>query len=62
MGFLDLTKIFRKYKEKWVAYGANDTIIASDVKLDKVYKKAEKKGYKNPFVAKIPDPDTNYLL
>jgi len=62
MSFSDLTKFFRRYKEKWVAYGDDDKIIASDVNLDRVYKKAEKKGYKNPFVAKIPDPNVNYLL
>lgn len=62
MKFANLTSLFKRYQERWVAFDSEDKIIASDSKLDRLYKKAEKKGHRNPFVSKIPDPKFDYLL
>ncbi len=59
---IDRTKIFRKYQNQWVAFAGNDKVISSGITLQEVLTKAGKKGFKDPFVTKIPDQKYDYIL
>lgn len=56
MPALDMTKVYRDYKGKWVALeGPNSNkVVASARTLEEVLKKAQKKGYDLPLVTQIP--------
>ena len=56
MKALDMTKVYRDYKGKWVALeGANSNkVVASAKTLDEVLKKAKRKGFDLPLVTQIP--------
>ena len=49
----------KKYSGKYVALKSftDDTVISSGDRIQEVYKKAEKKGYKNPVIAHVPKKD-----
>ena len=52
---IDWTKIYEKYKGKWVALQMDEkTVIASADTPAEVLKKAEKKGYKSPIPHRVP--------
>ena len=58
----DLTEIFRKYENKWVALDDNYTVIAEANSLEDVLKIAHQKGFTEPATAFIPDFNTEYVL
>lgn len=56
MKALDMKKVYRDYKGKWVALeGPNSNkVVASGKDLKKVVEEAKKKGIEIPVVAQIP--------
>ena len=62
MNYLDMTEIFRKHENKWVALTDDNKVIAAAKTLNAVLKKARQKGYENPLTAKIPDSRFEYVL
>jgi orotate phosphoribosyltransferase-like protein len=62
MKFLDRTELFTKYQNKWVSLTDDNKVICSGSTLEEVLKKAEKKGFKNPITAKIPDLKFEFIL
>lgn len=57
MKALDMTKVYRDYKGKWVAlksFTSNPEVVASGKILKETLEKAEKKGFKHPVVTQIP--------
>ncbi len=55
MSAIDMTKIYRRYKGKWVALTPDHkTVITSGSTAKQVYDQAHKKGFKEPILAKIP--------
>jgi hypothetical protein len=52
---LDFTKIFKKYKGKWVALTENEKKVVSFGRSAKeTLKKAKEKGLENPVLFKVP--------
>ena len=62
MNYLDMTEIFRKHENKWVALTDDNKVIAAAKTLSAVLRKARQKGYENPLTAKIPDSRFEYVL
>lgn len=62
MEFNDVTKLFTDYGNKWVALTDDKKVIASADTLDQVIVIARKKGHESPLTARIPDPNTEYVL
>ena len=60
--FTDLTKLFTEYGNKWVALTDDKQVIASANTLNQVLVIAHKKDYDNPLTARLPDPNTEYVL
>ena len=58
----DLTTIFKKYRNLWVAFTDDDKVICSGRTLDAVMLKARKKGYEEPVTMKIPDSRFEFVL
>jgi len=58
----DLTKIFRKYQNKWVALTDDDKVISYGSNPEEVLRKSEKKGYSDPVITKIPDTRYSYIF
>lgn len=57
MPAIDMTKIYRYYRGRWVAlksFESNPEVVASGKTLKEIREKAEKKGYKHPVVMQIP--------
>lgn len=56
MAAIDMTKVYRDYKGKWVALAGPESnkVVASGKDLKKVVEEAQKKGIKVPVVAQIP--------
>ena len=56
MKALDMTKVYRDYKGKWVALeGPNSNkVVASGKTLEEVLTKAKRKGFNLPMVTQIP--------
>lgn len=55
MKALDFTKIVQKYKGKWVSLtGDEKKVISSGKSAKGTLEKAQKKGYKNPILFKVP--------
>lgn len=55
MKALDWTKIYKKYKGKWVALKDDEqTVVASGETLKEVMQKSQKKGIGHPMVTQIP--------
>jgi len=57
---VNLTSLFKKYVNKWVAFDDNGKVIAYGNSLNAALHKANKLGYEEPTVMKIPD--TRYSL
>ena len=56
MKAIDMTKIYRKYKGKWVALTPDrKTVVASGQTLKKILEDAKKKGLEHPIVMQIPE-------
>lgn len=53
---LDMTKVYKEFKGKWVALEGPDSnnVVASGKNLKKVVEEAQKKGISIPVVAQIP--------
>lgn len=52
---IDWTQIYKKYKGLWIALKDDEvTVISSGKSLNEAYKKAEKKGFKNPIFFQVP--------
>ncbi len=49
----------KKYSGQYVALKSfeDDTVISSGGRIQEVYEKAAKKGYKNPVIAHVPKKD-----
>jgi len=56
MAVIDMTKVYRDYKGKWVALEGptSNKVVASGKKLAKVMEEAEKKGFKVPMMMQVP--------
>lgn len=59
---VDLTRLYRKYKNKWVALTDDNRVITYGEDPENVLKQAEKKGYKDPVITRIPDPNCSYVF
>lgn len=52
---IDWTKIYKKYKGLWVALKNDEQTVISSGKTAKIaWENAQKKGYKNPILTKMP--------
>lgn len=56
MKAIDMTKIYRDYKGKWVALKGptSTTVVASGKTLHEALVKAQRKGVKMPLMTQIP--------
>lgn len=57
MNTIDMSKIYRYYRGRWVAlksFTSNPKVLASGKTLKEVLEKAGKKGFKHPVVTQIP--------
>lgn len=55
MPAIDWTKIYKKYKGKWVALRSDEkTVIASGRGAKEAWRKAQEKGFEKPILAKMP--------
>ena len=56
MKAIDMTKIYRDYKGKWVALKGptSTTVVASGKTLHEALVKAQKKGVKMPMMVDVP--------
>ncbi|MEX2013551.1 MAG: DUF5678 domain-containing protein [Parcubacteria group bacterium] len=53
---IDWSKIYSKYKGLWVALKDDyKTVIASGKTAEDVLRLAEKKGFSDPFLTKVPE-------
>jgi len=57
---IDLSSLFKKYKNKWVAFNSKGKVVSCGNSLKVALKKAHKLGFEDPTVMKIPD--THYSL
>lgn len=52
---IDWTKIYEKYKGLWVGLKDDEkTVVASGKTVKEVMDRAQKKGYKNPILFRVP--------
>ena len=58
----DLTEIFKKHENKWVALDDGYKVIAEADSLEDVLKLAHQKGFNEPATAFIPYFHTEYVL
>jgi Family of unknown function (DUF5678) len=58
----DLTEIFKKHENSWVALDDNFKVIAEAGSLEEVLKIAHQKGFDEPTTAFIPDFQAEYFL
>jgi len=57
---VNLSNLFKKYVNKWVAFDDNGKVIAYGNSLKVALSKAQKQGHTEPTVMRIPD--TRYSL
>lgn len=62
MEAINLTKIFKKYKNKWIALTEDNDVISAGKTLDSVIEKAKRKGIDNPITMRVPDPKCEFVL
>jgi hypothetical protein len=62
MQVIDLTEIFQKYQNKWVALTDEDKVICAGETLDEVMEMAKRRGYDEPVTMKIPNPRFELVL
>ena len=59
---IDWTKIWQKYKGLWIALREDEkTVISSGETAREVWEKAQKKGYKNPILFRVPEKLITYV-
>ncbi len=58
----DVTKIFKKYQNKWIALTDNDRVICVGRTLDEIMQKAKKRGYSEPVTMKVPDSRFEFVM
>ena len=58
----DLTELFKKHENKWVAIDSNYKVIAEANSLEDVLKIARQKGFDDLATAFIPDFKTEYVF
>ena len=52
---IDWTKIFQKYKGKWVALKDDEkTVVASGSTAKEAWERAQSKGFKKPILTRMP--------
>ena len=59
---VDLTVLFKKYVNKWVAFDGAGKVIAYGNTLKTALNKAYKRGYPEPTVMRIPDTHFSLAL
>ena len=59
---IDWTNLFKKYKGMWVALQNDEiTVITSGATAKEVLSDAQKKGFENPILTKMPITLTTYV-
>lgn len=59
---IDLSKIIKKYRNKWVALTSdNRELVASGSSLNHVLNLSNKKGVKDPSIFKVPNVDNLFI-
>lgn len=59
---IDLTKICKKYKGFWVALKDDEkTVVAAARTVKKVMEKAQKKGFEQPILFRVPTKIVPYV-
>lgn len=62
MKAIDLTKIYKEYRGRWVALAEDEqTVVSSGKKAVVVYKEAKAKGLKKPIMMKVPKEIIPYV-
>lgn len=62
MAAIDWTHIYKKYKGLWVGLAQDEkTVLAFGKTAKGVFDKAQKKGYPNPILTKMPQKLVNYV-
>lgn len=59
---IDITKIFKKYSNKWIALTEEDKVICAGKTLDEIITKSKNKGYERPVTMKVPDFRVEFVL
>jgi len=55
MAVIDCTKIYKKYKGKWMALKDDEqTVVASGKTLKEVMQRSQKKGLYHPVITQVP--------
>ncbi|MDD5347025.1 MAG: DUF5678 domain-containing protein [Candidatus Omnitrophica bacterium] len=62
MKIIDFTKVFKKYRNRWIALTDSDEVICDGKSLDEVMKKSKRKGYDEPVTMKVPDSKFEFVL
>jgi len=62
MKYIDKTEFFKMYADKWVAMSDDEKVISSGDNPDMVLLDAKKKGFDNPFITRIFNPNNDYLF
>lgn len=62
MKSIDITKIFSKYRNKWIALTDDEKVICAGKTLHEVIDKAVRKGYPEPVTMKVPDSRLEFVL
>lgn len=58
----DWTTIYKKYKGFWVALAADEeTVVGSGKSASEALKNAQKGGYKDPILTRMPEKITAYV-
>lgn len=58
----DWTKIYKKYKGLWIAFGKDEeTVLAVGKSAREAFEKAEKCGFKDPILAHMPQELQAYV-
>jgi hypothetical protein len=59
---IDWTKIYAKYRGRWVALKNDEkTVVASGKTAKDAWEAANKKGYKSPILTKMPEHLVPYV-
>ncbi len=59
---IDWTKIYKKYKGQWIALKKDEkTVVGNGKTAKQAFEKAQKKGYKNPILTRMPEKLITYV-
>ena len=59
---IDWTKIYKKYKGLWVALKSDEkTVIASGANAREVWEEAQKAGFKESILSRMPEKLATYI-